>query len=278
MKINTFEKLEEYLKAFNDGEINLLIIKSDGGLGKSFTVRKMIQDAIIFKGHSTPLSIYLRLSKHPLKKIVFDDVDTLFNNKTTIALLKQICDTEKDKVIRYDTTFKGAEDFKEEFISNNRVVLLCNDIKRMGKNIKALLTRGIFIDFRPSHDSVLEKLNIFAEDEEVFNYLKEKKNEIDKMNFRIYHNCCELKESGINWKEYLASEYSLNTDSDLVEEIMHLPKNDRNSLWVRETGKSIRALQRNIRSIKAKRQNDTLKGMCVQKEDKKQNGKDKNIK
>ena len=251
MKINTYRELKEYLRAFNEGEINLLIIESKGGLGKSHLTESIINDCLSFKGHATPLSIYMKLLKNPLKKVVFDDVDTLLNNKTSVALLKQICETKKNKQISYNTSLSNIQDFEPEFRSNNRVLLLTNDTKRLGRNIKALLTRSIFIDFRPSHSEILNQLKEFAKDDEVYSYLKAKSQEIRDLNFRIYHKCVELKNCGIDWMNYLSSEYSLNSDMDLIRKIIHLPVKERNSIWIRETETSVQTLRKAIRRYKA---------------------------
>jgi len=226
------------------------VIKSRGGLGKTFLVENSLTDNITFKGHSTPLSIYIRLSKNPTKKVVFDDVDSLLSNKTNVALLKQICETNQIKTIRYDTTVKTSNEFPEEFKSQNKVIMLCNDIKRMGHNMKALLTRGIYVDFKPSNEEVLAVLREFAKDKEILSYLNTHHLELNDLNFRLYKKALELKNSGLDWEEYLESENNLNTNMDIVREIFHLPTRERNSIWLREGVGSIRKLQRLIRKHK----------------------------
>ena len=259
MIVRTYKQLNEYIKAFADNNISLLVIRSHGGLSKTHSVKETINDTDcqFFNGHATPLSIYMQLHDNPDNLVVFDDVDSLINNKVTVSLLKQFCELSDNKVIRYNTTHKvnGAV-VEPKFTSNNKVCLLCNDFKRIGRNIKALITRGIYIDFKPSNIEILDKIIKFKDlDRDIFDYLKMHSSYINHFNIRLYFKCLELKKAGINWKDYLISEFNLNPDIELAIEISNMPVSERNVRWVLETDKSVRTLQR----ILSKRQNDTLK-------------------
>jgi hypothetical protein len=248
MIVTTYDKLIEYVRAFSTGEISLLVIRSSGGLGKTFTTKKATkgQDVTHFNGHATPLSIYLRLAQGPESLVVFDDVDTLINNKNSVALLKQLCELEDSKTVRYDTTAKLAGvQIPPHFTSYNRVCLLCNDFKRVGRNLKALLTRGIYIDFQPTDDEVLKVMSSFyGLDKEIYEHLAKHKNEISDLNLRLYHKCVELKQAGLDWKDYIKSEFGINRDTELAIQLSDLPEELRDAKWQAETGKSVRTLQR----------------------------------
>jgi len=253
MIVTTYDKLKKYADAFTDNRISLLVIRGSGGIGKTHTIAKSFyqdENYLMFNGHATPLSIYLRLMKNRDHLVVFDDVDSLIKNSITVGLLKQICETNKKKIIRYDTTHKvSSEEIKSEFVSNNKVCLLCNDFKRVGRNIKALLTRGIYIDFQPSNDEILKVMKTFNKlDQEIYNFLEKYQDEISDLNFRTYIKCVELKGAKIDWKDYLAGEFNINRLVELALQLSDLPKDQRNDKWRIETGKSVRSLQRILKN------------------------------
>jgi len=254
MIVRSYDVLREYFAAFSRGEISLLVVKSRGGLGKTHAARVAMSGKPVqfFNGHATPLSIYLRLLNNKDDVVVFDDVDSLMLNKTNIALLKQLCEIGDAKPVRYETTAQiDGKRVPPVFYSSNRVCLLCNDFRKVGRNIKALLTRGIFIEFVPDDEAIIEIMKGFADaDQEIISYLGEKRSEIQDLNFRLFYKCDELKNAGIDWKAYLRSEYKISQEEELALEIADLPVEERNERWVRETGKSIRSLQLLLRKTK----------------------------
>ncbi len=248
MKITTYKECQQYMQAFAHRNISLLVIRSEGGLGKTTLAKEVVPNAIRFKGHATPLSIYMMAYKNPNALLIFDDVDTLMDNKTTVAILKQICELQEDKDVHYNTTYKAyGEDVPPQFTSNNKVMLLCNDIKKVGANMGALLTRGFYIDFDPNHNEILRKLKEFADDKEILEHLAHVHEHL-KLNFRVYEKCVEIKDSSpithLNWKQWLKNEYELNNDEDVVRELQSLPRKERDMAWKERTGKSTRTYYR----------------------------------
>ncbi len=119
--------------------------------------------------------------------------------------------------------------------------------------MRALLTRGFLIDFEPSNQEVISILEQFADDKEIFNYIVEHESNLKDLNFRTYLKSLELKKAGIDWKGWVNSEYSNTFEDELIKEIMHLEKKKRDSIWIGETGKSVRTLRRKIKNRMVKR-------------------------
>lgn len=257
MIVTTYKTLENYFKAFYKGNISLLIISSEAGLGKSNLAQKILdeKETRFFGGHATPLSIYLDLSKKTDDLVCFDDVDSLLYNKINIGLLKQICEVHDNKKVRYSTTHKIDKfGVQESFTSNNKVVLLCNDVQRISRKIGALFSRGIYIDFQPSKEEIINKMKTFPDiDKEIFEFITLHNKEILELNFRIYTKCAELKEANIDWKNYVRKEFGVSIEKEVFEEIKDLPIEERDKKWEERTGRSIRTLQR---LVKEKRQNE----------------------
>jgi len=251
--VRDYKTLNSYVKAFAEGYISLLIIKGEGGLGKTYAIKQIMKEKspLIFNGHATPLSIYLRLFSEPTARVVFDDVDSMLSNKITVALLKQLCETNKVKEIRYDTTARINEmQVPSSIKCTNKVCLLCNDMKKFGKNMKALLTRAVYLEFVPTKEEIMQRLKQFPElDLEIYEFLQKNIDYFFNLNFRLYLKAKELKEAGVDWQEYAEGEMKVNRELELIMDIMDLPKKERNQIWKEKTGRHVRTLQRKIKEI-----------------------------
>jgi hypothetical protein len=251
IEIQTYKELKETLKVLDNSKTNLLIIKSLGGLGKTHLTEELFKYALFIKGYITPLELYIKLFENNDKLVIFDDVDSLLKEKKNISLLKQLCENEKDKKISYSsTTMTTRYEIEQDFISNNRVIILCNDLNAKGFDINALVTRGFYIHFNPSNEEVLRELETFKDiDKEITTSLKENIRKIRHFNFRIYNRCLNYKTGGGDYLNYLRIEYKLNQDYSFIRRLKEMPIKDRNALWQKTTGKSIRQLQRNLKAI-----------------------------
>lgn len=251
MRITTYHEFSEWVGAFDSRAMSLLIIKGSAGIGKTYMVEESLRNAnpVIFKGHATPLSIYKALLDNPDSIVIFDDVDELLQNNINISLLKQICEAKEEKTVYYSTTIK---DIPSSFISHNKVILICNDIRVLGQNMRAVMDRALFIDFIPDKDEILKELRTFATDQDVLEFLSSNIGKI-RLNFRSYTKGVELHKAGLDYEEYLKSEFQEDQLQQLIEEIRYLPKKERNEIWLKDTrsdGKSIRTLQRYLKNDK----------------------------
>jgi uncharacterized protein YerC len=251
--ITTYEQQKRFVDAFAERHISLLILRGAGGIGKTFYSEQKLKDenCIFFKGHATPLSIYMTCLKNPKALIVFDDVDTLLNNKTVVALLKQLCDTKQEKKVYYSSsaTYEG-EPIPKEFVSRNKIMLLCNNHIGVNEDLKAVLTRGFYIHFKPSNEEIFRTLSKFAQDKQLLKELEKQLYKIPNFNFRLYEKCLQLKEAGLNYYDYLKESFDLVTDDDILRAIKDLPTGEKHRVWKNETGLSVRTLQRKLKELK----------------------------
>ena len=70
-----------------------LIVTGEGGLGKTHTVTETIKDNelsesewVTFKGYSTPRGLYNTLFDHNGKLILFDDCDSVLEDKVSVNI------------------------------------------------------------------------------------------------------------------------------------------------------------------------------------------------
>ena len=236
------------VKAFGTGKLGFVIFHSKGGLSKSFLARKYVKDAIVIKGHISPMALYMTCFKNPESLIIFDDVDQLLQSKVCTALLKQICDTDDEKLVTYTTTSKlDGEPVPPRFISKNKVLILANDIKRVGKNIGALLSRSHLFHFCPENDEIFAYLKDFSSDKEVLGLIESNLSSLPDFSLRTYVCAVEMKLAGLDWKRFMLDDNRDDRDSDLLDEIVKLPIKKRNKVWCENTGLSVRSLQRALK-------------------------------
>lgn len=209
------------MQAFGEKQLNLLVVVSRGGLGKTFIAEDALieQSPLIFSGHVTPLAMYAELlNRNGEEKdfiAVFDDVDALMLNKTNVALLKQLCDTREEKTIKYTTTSPILKELPKEFETSCKILMLMNTLKTDDKNLDALLTRAHLIYFNPPDTEIMRHLKTFGEDDEILDFIQTYAPFSKTLNLRVYTRAVELKKVKLDWKQEIANE--LNIDKRLIE-------------------------------------------------------------
>ncbi|MEN7981825.1 MAG: hypothetical protein ABFQ65_00050 [Nanoarchaeota archaeon] len=228
MIIKTYKELEFFLKMFRNGNAELLIVESRGGLGKSRLTEKMLKDKVYLRilSHITPMQFYILGYKFKDLPIVIDDCDGLLSNDQNISLLKMFCETRETKRVSWLST-TGA--LKEQGVPMNyetqsKVLILTNDFQNLSKKVGALQDRGWHISFDPTHKEILNRikqikkfcsLNL-SENEinEVYDLI-EKYSSVGQFSLRtfvkglfLYKEC---KNTETNWKEILLQEMKVNS-------------------------------------------------------------------
>ena len=87
LHLTTYQRLEEYLRAFARGHFHLLVVVGTGGLAKSRSVRAALDGrACWIEGDATPFGMYVRLYRHRDQFVVIDDVDVLYAERSGVRL------------------------------------------------------------------------------------------------------------------------------------------------------------------------------------------------
>lgn len=231
--LKNYKSLYEYMTAFGSRKLNLLIIVSRGGLGKTFIAEETLieQGPLIFTGHVTPLGMYKELFERNKEEedfmVVFDDVDALVLNKTNVALLKQLCDTREEKIIKYFTTSPILKNIPNEFETSCKVLMLMNDIKTKDKNLNALLTRAHLVYFDPPDTEIIRHIQTFGKDKEVLKFIHLYAPFSKSLNLRIYKRASELKQAGLNWKQDIINELDVDQRLFEIEKLLRKYKTDQ---------------------------------------------------
>ena len=134
LHLTTYQRLEEYLRAFAQGHFHLLILVGAGGLAKSRSVRAVLDGkACWIEGNATPFGMYVKLYRHRDQFVVIDDVDALYADRSGVRLLKCLCQTEEEKAVAWHSDARSLErqGIPREFTTKSRVVIISNDWKTL---------------------------------------------------------------------------------------------------------------------------------------------------
>jgi len=205
--IRTYHELEQFIAAFAEGYLNMLVIHSRGGLGKSEPARAAMQDrkAVWVGGHVTPLKLYEMLYRGVDQPIVFEEIDGLLGNPLHVGLLKQLCETRSPKRIAWASTDLRALEIDGGlgmFETSSKVLVLCNSFAKLNENVGALQTRATVVRFMPSADEIIARIRTFATDEEVVAFFDAYGDCLPDLNLRTYVKLAEMKQAGLDWQRY----------------------------------------------------------------------------
>jgi hypothetical protein len=220
--VHTYPKLEEYLRAFAGGHLNLLILVGPAGIAKTRTVRAVLGgSACWIEGNATPFGMYEKLYRHRDNFVVIDDVDSLYADKAGIRLLKCLCQTEDEKSVAWHTDARSLEKHAvpREFSTKSRVIIICNDWKTLNSNVTALQDRGHVLVFQPSAAELHRKAGEWFKDTEIYEWFGKNLHRIVEPSFRYYVRAGELKAAGMAWTEVLELEED-NGRARLAAEIL----------------------------------------------------------
>jgi hypothetical protein len=221
MIIKTYEELKFYLNMFKNGNANLLVISSRGGLGKSKLITEVLENMEYIKilAHVTPLRLYSLCYEHKDKAIIIDDVDSLMENTDNIALIKQLCESSEVKEMSWLSTTSTLDkiDLPEVFTTSSKAIIICNSFNELSYKISAVRDRAFNLEFIPNKQEILNKMieilpKIFLDmpqnhKEEVLTLIKEYSNVADislrslVKGLSLYKECNSGK--ALDWKSRL---------------------------------------------------------------------------
>ena len=253
LHLTSYDRLEQYLRAFAAGHFNLLILVGSGGLAKSRSVREALKDskACWIEGNATPFGMYAKLYRHRDEFVVIDDVDALYADRGGVRLLKCLCQTEEEKAVAWHSDARSLErqGIPREFRTTSRVVIISNDWKTLNKNVAALQDRGHVLMFQPSAAEVHRRAGTCFDDPEIYQWFAANLHRIREPSLRHYVRAKELKAAGMDWTDVLAAEFE-NKRARLAAEVLANPARESTAAQVKafvEQGGGCRATFFNYR-------------------------------
>jgi hypothetical protein len=204
LRLTTYSELEQYVRAFAAGHLNLLMIFGPPGVGKSRSVRQAIGSQVCWiGGQATSFGIYLQAYEHRHEPIVLDDVDCLYADRLGIRLLKALGQTESTKTVSWQTaapTLKKCG-IPRQFTTTSRVALVGNDWKTLNADVAALEDRGHLLLFEPAPVEVHRQAARWFWDQEIFDFVACHLHLVGQHSLRTYCHAWELKQAGLDWRQ-----------------------------------------------------------------------------
>lgn len=144
-----------------------LIVTGEGGLGKTHAIKQTIAefglsegDYVFYKGYSTARGLYETLYDNSDKLIVFDDCDSVLEDKTAVNILKSALDSYDEREISWMSKAKG-DAYPNKFKFEGRIIFISNKAKSSIDN--AVLTRSLTVDLGMSPEDKIERMQAILE-------------------------------------------------------------------------------------------------------------------
>ena len=176
-----------------------LLVLGQAGLGKTHSVTKTIEenglsekDYIFFKGYSTARGLYNTLFDNNGKLIVFDDCDSVLEDKVAINILKSALDSYDRRTISWMAKMTKGDEYPNQFDFTGRIIFISN--KSKDKIDGAVLSRSLSVDLSMTPDDKVERMSAIlpgilpgydmAVKEDALGFLKSVKDEVN-LNMRM---------------------------------------------------------------------------------------------
>ena len=140
-----------------------LVVLGEGGLGKSYSVTKTIEandlesdEYVFFKGYSTARGLYNTLYDNNGKLIVFDDCDSVLDDKVAVNILKSALDSYDKRTISWMSKVSKSDEYPQHFDFTGRIIFISNKSKE--KIDEAILTRSLTVDLTMTPDDKISRM------------------------------------------------------------------------------------------------------------------------
>ncbi len=201
-----------------------LLVTGQGGLGKTHSVTQTIEnnelnedEYIFFKGYSTARGLYNALYDNNGKLIVFDDCDSILEDKVAINILKSALDSYDKRTITWMAKMNKNDDYPQQFDFTGRIIFISNKSKNSIDG--AILSRSLTVDLTMSPEEKIDRMSFVLDKilpeykleykQDALNFLSENKTN-DNINLRTLIMVSKIRTAfSDNWKE-MAS-YMLNS-------------------------------------------------------------------
>jgi hypothetical protein len=159
-----FEFLSDLTSMVVLGATPSLLVTGEGGLGKTHTVNQTIKSLdipdtnwIVFKGYSTARGLYNTLFDHNGKLIIFDDCDSVLEDKVAQNILKSALDSYETRQISWMAKMNKSDEYPNQFNFTGRIIFISN--KDKSKIDGALLSRSLTVDLSMTPQEKIDRMS-----------------------------------------------------------------------------------------------------------------------
>lgn len=219
-----FDLLTKLTNMVIDGITPSLIITGEGGLGKTYLVQKAIKDKGLyeiewahFKGYSTARGLYNTLYDNNGKLIIFDDCDSVLEDKVAINILKSALDSYEKRTITWMAKMHKNDAYPQQFDFKGRIIFISNKSKTAIDG--AILSRSLTVDLTMTPDEKVERMSSIIENilpdyelsvkTDALNFISENKDKVN-INLRTLIMISKMRYSNPDSWKHMA-EYMINS-------------------------------------------------------------------
>lgn len=199
-----------------DGVSPSLIVTGEGGLGKTHSVMQVVSEKglekseyVVFKGYSTARGLYNSLYDNNGKVIIFDDCDSILEDKVALNILKSALDSYENRAISWMARMSRGDVYPQQFDFTGQIIFISN--KNLASIDDAILSRSLTVDLSMTSSEKIERMDhiltqilpdhTYRAKSEALEFLKEKKDEIN-LSLRSLIITTKLVETyPDNWKD-----------------------------------------------------------------------------
>lgn len=237
-----FEILDDMTNASIDGVVRGMVVTGPPGVGKSFGVERVLDEAAVAakitnapqrygmeKGAASAIGLYKLLFEYADRGsvLVLDDCDSVLYDETSLNLLKAALDSGKKRNISWKSESRvlSHEGIPDRFEFKGSVIFITNlkFEKARGKiadHLDAILSRCHYLDLTMDTmrekflrckqivaDGMLDEYGFDkAEQKELLDFIYENKNRLRELSLRMVTKIADLKKMNKDrWKAYAES-------------------------------------------------------------------------
>jgi hypothetical protein len=233
-----FDILDQMAEGTTSGAVRAMIVSGPPGVGKSFGVEKVLEQASLFdkmaqrknrfevvKGAMSALGLYAKLYQFADagNVLVFDDCDSILLDDLSLNILKAALDSSKKRTISWntDSSMLRREGVPDRFEFKGSVIFITNikfehvRSKKLKDHLDALESRCHYLDLTmdTQRDKFLRIKQIVRDgmldsydfedgaSDEIVNYVWEQRNRLRELSLRTVLKIADLRKmSAQNWK------------------------------------------------------------------------------
>ena len=146
-----------------------LIVTGEGGLGKTHSVTETIKSNdlsedkyVFFKGYSTARGLYNTLYDNNGKLIIFDDCDSVLDDKVALNILKSALDSYETRTISWMAKMNKNDEYPQQFEFTGRIIFISN--KSISAVNEAIRSRSLTVDLTMTPSDKIERMSAILED------------------------------------------------------------------------------------------------------------------
>lgn len=209
-----FELVHEMVTGVLSNVFLGLIIRGEPGIGKSYAVDSILKTRtdkvpVWYKGYLTPLQAFYAFgdNKDPENVVVFDDCDSVFQDNTSLNILKAALDPQTNRRVSWNSSYRNLK--YESYHFKGSIIILTN-ASFYSSHYKALLDRIHVLDLQITKEEKIAKIFQLAERTEdidtsaaleVADWLVGNYDRIKGVSLRTFIKTVELAKFSDKWKD-----------------------------------------------------------------------------